>query len=74
MSKPLFYQISLLSDTELNVLLKGCTLSERMGSEEAKCEICGKNKWLVLPKDSELVREGGKAYIECLNCGMITHL
>ena len=50
------------------------TLTERMGSEEAKCPECSNNEWWLLPNDSAAVREGGKPYIECLNCGHVTHL
>jgi Zn ribbon nucleic-acid-binding protein len=45
-----------------------------MGSEEAKCPDCSNNEWFLLPDDSVAVREGGKPYIECLNCGYHTHL
>jgi len=50
------------------------TMTERMGSEEAKCTECGENKWMILPNECVAVREGGKPYIECLNCGYTTHL
>ena len=50
------------------------TMTERMGSEEAKCPECSNNEWWLLPADSCAVREGGKPYIECLNCGYQTHL
>lgn len=50
------------------------TMAERMGSDEAKCPECSNNEWWLLPADSVSVREGGKQYIECLNCGYNTHL
>jgi Zn ribbon nucleic-acid-binding protein len=50
------------------------TMTERMGSEDAKCPECSNNEWWLLPADSVAVREGGKPYIECLNCGYHTHL
>ena len=50
------------------------TMTERMGSEEAKCPECSNNEWWLLPNDSAAVRESGKPYIECLNCGYHTHL
>jgi predicted RNA-binding Zn-ribbon protein involved in translation (DUF1610 family) len=50
------------------------TMTERMGTEDAKCPDCGKNEWWLLPKESGAVREGGKPYIECLECGYQTHL
>ena len=80
--KPKFYQ-SVLVEIKGNVLdevyphLKGkgqLTMTERMGSEEAKCPECSNNKWIVLPGDSAIVRESGKPYIECMNCGYHTHL
>jgi hypothetical protein len=52
----------------------GMTLTERMGSEEAKCGECSNNEWILLAGDSCAVREGGKPYMECMNCGTITHL
>jgi hypothetical protein len=76
MEKPKFYQAVLrpMTDEELKKELKGCTLSERMGTEEAKCFECGQNKWYLFPKESCDVRVGGKPYIACLNCGFVTHL
>jgi uncharacterized Zn finger protein len=49
-------------------------MTERMGNEEAKCPECSNNEWWLLPNDGVAVREGGKPYIECLNCGYQTHL
>ena len=80
--KPKFYKAALIEIKD-NVLdrvyphLKGedqMTMTERMGSEEAKCPECSNNEWWLLPDDSVTVREGGKPYIECLNCGYQTHL
>jgi hypothetical protein len=85
--KPKFYQTA-LTEIKGNVLdevypeevypeLKGndkLTMADRMGSEEAKCPDCCNNEWWLLPADSVAVREGGKPYIECLNCGLQTHL
>jgi len=81
MRKPKFYRAELI-EIEGNVLdevypyFKGeqLTMEERMGSEEAKCPSCSNNEWWLLPGDSVAVREGGKPYIECLNCGLHTHL
>jgi hypothetical protein len=50
------------------------TLAERMGSELALCPECSDNRWWLLPKTASAVREGGKAYCECINCGYTTHL
>jgi DNA-directed RNA polymerase subunit M/transcription elongation factor TFIIS len=79
MSKPKFYQ-AILKPIKGDVLktvyphIDNMTMTERMGSEEASCPECGKNKWWLLPKESIAVKEGGKPYIECLNCGYQTHL
>ena len=47
-------------------------LEDRIG--DGKCEECGCDEWMFLPKVGSAVREGGKPYIECLNCGYVTHL
>jgi hypothetical protein len=82
MSKPKFYQ-AVLQEVNGNVLdlvyphLKGkeqMTMTERMGSENAQCEQCGENEWWLFPEESVIVAQGGKPYIECLNCGQVTHL
>jgi hypothetical protein len=83
MSRPKFYQ-AVAFEVEGNVLdhvyphLKGTpnqmTLTERMGSEDAKCEDCKGNEWLLMAKESPAVIVGGKAYMECLGCGNTTHL
>lgn len=82
MKKPIFYQ-AILEPIEGNVLdhvyphLKDngqLSLSDRMGSEEALCPDCGGNEWMLLPKESVAVKEGGKPYCECLGCGSVTHL
>lgn len=52
---------------------KEMTLEERLPNN-ARCEDCGKNEWILLPKESITVRESGKQYIECMNCGYHTHL
>jgi predicted RNA-binding Zn-ribbon protein involved in translation (DUF1610 family) len=80
MRKPKFFKTKLV-EINGNVLDKvypyhkgKITMTERMGSEEANCPECGNNEWWLLPNDSASVREGGKPYIECLNCGHQTHL
>ena len=82
MSKPKFYQAE-LKEVKGNVLdhvyphLKGdqqLTLEERLGSSNAECPDCGDNEWILLPEESAAVREGGKPYCECKNCGLTTHL
>ena len=84
MSKPRFYQATLklvkgdvLQHVYPYVNQNGkvtMTMTERMGSEEAKCSECGKNHWMILPQELVMVKEGGKPYIQCLECGSITHL
>jgi len=83
MSKPRFFQ-AVLKEVKGNVLdhvyphLVGTPyqmdLDERMGSETANCPDCDCNSWILLPKESVAVKEGGKAYCECMNCGYTTHL
>lgn len=82
MSKPKFYQ-AVLKEVKGNVLdhvypqFKGreqLTMKERMGSDEARCPDCGENKWMLLAQESVSVVQGGKPYMECLNCGLTTHL
>ena len=49
---------------------KEFTLEERIG----KCPECDSNSWILAPKESVGVREGGKQYCECMGCGYTTHL
>ena len=51
---------------------KEITLEERIG--DGKCPECDCDSWILLPKESVAVREGGKDYCECMNCGYTTHL
>ena len=56
------------------------TLKERLG--DAECINCKdetpnkktETRWMLLADESVAVKQGGKAYIECLDCGAITHL
>ena len=79
MSKPKFYQ-AVLQEVKGNVLEHvyhknhGMTMTERMGSEEAKCGECGGNSYIILAQESCAVQEGGKPYIECMGCGTMYHL
>jgi hypothetical protein len=50
------------------------TLEERLPESEWNCPECNCNSWIVLPRESAAVKEGGKPYIECMNCGYSTHL
>lgn len=75
--KPKFYQAVLkpIKDVMNHVYPQGgSTVKERMGSEEATCPECGNNEWMLLAHESVAVKQGGKAYCECLGCGMTTHL
>lgn len=80
MSEPKFYQ-SVLQPIDNADVLKAVyperianqlTLEERL--PEGKCEDCGGKEWIILPKESAIVRGSGKPYIQCLNCGYHTHL
>jgi hypothetical protein len=46
------------------------TIEERIGN----CPECDSNSWILLPKESVAVREGGKQYCECMGCGLTSHL
>jgi len=37
------------------------------------CE-CGCTRWILLPKNSAVVVEGGKFYMVCVDCGVFSHL
>lgn len=81
--KPRFFQ-AVLQEVEGNVLdhvyphLKGSpnqmTIAERMGNKEGTCPECGCNSWIILAKESSAVSQGGKPYIECMECGTSSHL
>jgi len=76
--KPEFFQAELVKVPDIMAhvypLSPSTTLAERMGSEDARCPDCDDNRWWLLPRAGAAVREGGKAYCECLNCGYTTHL
>jgi hypothetical protein len=61
------------------------TMDERLG--DAECINCPKeteeyghekkekySRWMLLPEESVSRTQGGKPYIECLDCGFLTHL
>ena len=54
-------------------VLEEFDLDERLGNGGC-CSECGGNKWMLLAKESVAVTQGGKPYIECLDCGSTTHL
>ena len=68
MSEVRFFQ-AVLKEVKIDKV----TLSERM-ENNGKCPECDCNSWILLPKESSAVREGGKPYCECMNCGYNTHL
>jgi hypothetical protein len=75
-AKPKFYQAVLkpIKDVIAHVYPQGgITLEERMPNN-ACCDNCGGNEWMLLAKESIAVVQGGKAYCECLRCGSTTHL
>lgn len=53
-------------------IAKQLTLDERLPN--GLCEMCNGDEWIILSKESSIVKESGKPYIECMNCGSITHL
>jgi hypothetical protein len=80
--KPVFYQ-AVLKKVEGNVYdlvyphlqdKEQVTHKERLGDENACCSECGNNEWMLLANESIAVKQGGKPYIECLTCGLQTHL
>jgi len=82
MSKATFYQAVLVpieGDVIKHVyphLKEGqITLEERL-PDDGLCPECdsSRREWYLLPKDSIQVKEGGKPYCECMNCGYTTHL
>ena len=73
---PKFYQAVLkpIKDVIKHVYPQGgITLEERMG-KNASCSECGGNEWMLLANEQVAVKEGGKAYCECLGCGSTSHL
>jgi len=75
MSKPVFYQAILtkLDNDEVLNITKGIPINERTENKDGSCPECGDNHWWLYPMKSA-TRRDGKAYMECLNCGYITHL
>lgn len=79
--KPKFYQMVLqpvpLEDVIAHVYpnkSKGViTLEERLPNNCA-CEDCGHHNWMIHPVEIKDTLNGGKTYIECMNCGRHTHL
>lgn len=80
-NKPKFYQLVLqpvpLEDVIAHVYPnkpKGAiTLEERLPNNCA-CEDCGHHNWMIHPTEIKDTLDGGKTYIECMNCGRHTHL
>lgn len=77
-NEPKFYQLVLKPIPNVMEFVYGntaklLTLEERLPNN-GSCPECGKNVWYLLPNTGAAVREGGKPYIECENCGNVTHL
>lgn len=78
--KPKFYQMVLqpvpledvISHAYPNKPKGFVTLEERMPNNCA-CPDCGHHVWMIRPVEVK-DRDGGKPYVECLNCASITHL
>lgn len=79
MSKPRFFQ-AVLKEVKGDVLehVYGknhkMTITERMGNAKGTCPECNSNSWILLAEESCAVQEGGKPYIECMGCGLTSHL
>ena len=56
-----------------STIAKQLTMEERLPND-CECTECGNRSWIIMAKESCTVVTGGKPYIECLNCGYITHL
>ena len=52
------------------------TEKERVENDECRDgdEVYKEHKWLLYPKHSVAVQQGGKSYMFCLNCGRHSHL
>lgn len=81
MNKPKFYQ-TVLVPVELDKVIetvypnkpKGViTLEDRLPNNCA-CPDCGHHNWMIRPVEVKDTLDGGKPYIECMNCGRLTHL
>ncbi len=77
--KPRFFQ-AVLKEVKGDVLEHvygknhNMTITERMGNASGKCPECDSNSWILLADESCAVQEGGKPYIECMGCGLTSHL
>ena len=77
--KPRFFQ-AVLKEVKGDVLkhIYGknhkMTIAERMGNAQGTCPECGCNSWIILAEESCARVEGGKPYIECMECGTSSHL
>ncbi len=79
--KPQFYQLVLqpialedvISHVYPNIKKGAITLDDRLPIN-CKCDECGHNKWMIHPTEIKDTLNGGKTYIDCMNCGRHTHL
>ena len=74
MKKLKFYQEIIIptSIQDVKNMIYPLTLNERIG--DGKCTECGKTEWIIKASNSSVVTQGGKIYIECFECGCMTHL
>jgi hypothetical protein len=63
--------VELIQESDLvgNKVADEYEMKKRLGP----CE-CGSLSWILLPMHSKPVKEGGKRYIVCLDCGASSHL
>jgi hypothetical protein len=67
--KPIFYGLVPIADVlSYTNQPEGTMLEERLPNN-CECDVCGKNEWIVMPKE-----KGQKQYIMCLACSSYTHL
>lgn len=69
MDKVEFFEVKKVAYTRLPI----CGSEKERGLDE-DCECGGKHKWFVFPNWSEGVKEGGKSYLQCINCFQMSHL
>jgi hypothetical protein len=58
---------------ESGVSFSKSDMEERISGNHCNCP-SDTGEFILLPKDHEAVREGGKRYMVCLTCGQFSHL
>jgi hypothetical protein len=48
-------------------------MKDRLSGKHCECEE-GQSMFVLLPKEHPAVKEGGKRYMLCINCGKASHL